>query len=168
MPNLSAVPANYQHYPKQGIFQRLLEDGDVTLKYYHLEKPGEPVPPALSTDAQNLLRRQIAEGFFESGDCGFVLLHRCGADFHFLLISVWRGANELWEAVWYHHGDMPAFAPFDPAYPAINGGPTRPVFCVWEMAIVAHEAAAWGRLLSSQRGDADVTAWRADLFEGLA
>src|SRR3546814_4391337 len=47
----------------------------------------------------------------------FVILHRCGADFYFLLVSVWRGSNELWEAVWYQHGDMPAFAPFDSAYP---------------------------------------------------
>src|SRR3546814_10619703 len=46
-----------------------------------------------------------------------LILHRCGADFYFLLVSVWRGSNELWEAVWYQHGDMPAFAPFDSAYP---------------------------------------------------
>src|SRR3546814_7109998 len=77
----------------------------------------------------------------------FVILHRCGADFYFLLVSVWRGSNELWEAVWYQHGDMPAFAPLDSAYLPDAGAP-RPTFCVWELGLVPHESAAWARYLA--------------------
>src|SRR3546814_5173213 len=78
----------------------------------------------------------------------FVILHRCGADFYFLLVSVWRGSNELWEAEWYQHGDMPAFAPFDSAYHPHAGAP-RPTFGDWELGIVAHESAAWAAYLAS-------------------
>ncbi|MBC7986869.1 MAG: hypothetical protein H7X93_09410, partial [Sphingomonadaceae bacterium] len=108
------------------------------------------------------------EGDFAAGDRGFVILHRCGADFHFLLVSVWRGANECWEAVWHHQGDMVGFARFDPAYPAGGGAAMtpRPTFCVWELAIVAHEARAWTRLLASPRGEEDIVRWRDDLLEG--
>src|SRR3546814_8473676 len=81
------------------------------------------------------------------------------------LVSVWRGSNELWEAVWYQHGDMPAFAPFDSAYPPDAGAP-RPTFCVWELGIVAHESAAWARSLASPRDDAARSRWVDDVFEG--
>lgn len=62
---------------------------------------------------------------------------------------------------------MEGFAPFRPAYPAAAGvAPLRPTFCVWELAIVAHEALAWGRLLASDRGDADLARWQADMLGG--
>lgn len=163
---IAAVPENYRHYPKQAVFRQWIDAGDVLLKFYHLEKAGEPVPAELSASASDLLHKQIADGHFEAGDHGFVILHRCGADFHFLLVSIWRGANECWEAVWYHQGDMAVFAPFDPAYPPAEGGPPRPTFCVWELGIVAHEALAWSRLLASERSDDHIASWRNDIFEG--
>lgn len=170
MPPLAVVPVDYRHYAKQAVPQpSLIADGAV-LKFYHLEKPGEPVPAHLATEARGMLSWDGGEGALGAGDRGFVLLHRCGADFHFLLVSVWRGANELWEAVWYHQGAMDGFAPFDPAYPAATAtagvAPPRPTFCVWELAVVAHEALAWGRLLGSDRGDADLARWQADQFGG--
>lgn len=164
MTPLATVPADYRHYAKQAVPQAPLLAGGAVLKFYHLEKPGEPVPEALAAAARALLG---ANGAFGEGDCGFVLLHRCGADFHFLLVSVWRGANEVWEAVWYHQGAMAGFAPFGPAYPASgDSAPLRPTFCVWELAIVAHEALAWGRLLASDRGPPDLARWQADLLGG--
>ena len=39
------------------------------------------------------------------GELGFVILHRCGEDFYFLLISTWRNENELWETVWAKAGE---------------------------------------------------------------
>ena len=36
---------------------------------------------------------------------GLVVLHRCDADFYFLIACTWRNENELWETVWYKNGD---------------------------------------------------------------
>lgn len=160
----AAIDAAYRHYAKTAGFAGMREAGGAVFKLYHLTAPDTPVP-------DNIAR--LCDGWFdgeadtvtEPGDCGFALLHRCGADFYFLLVSVWRGSNELWEAVWYRHGDMPAFVPFDPAYPAAAGAP-RPTFCVWELGIVGHEGAAWSRYLSSPRDAAARSRWVADIFEG--
>ncbi len=163
---LNGVPESYRHYPKHAMPRGVLEIGGAALKLYHLEKAGEPVPPPLAQVARAWLEAQ-AGAAFEPGDLGFVILHRCGADFHFLLPTIWRGANEAWEAVAYHHGDMAGFERFDPAYPVMSGGEIapRPTFCVWELAIVAHEALAWSRFLATARDEAALAAWRADTLE---
>ncbi|HST36111.1 MAG TPA: hypothetical protein VLK25_05730 [Allosphingosinicella sp.] len=160
---LNGVPQGYRHYAKRAVPMAVVEHGGAVLKFYHLEKPGEPVPQSLAGKARDWLAAQTE---FEAGDRGFVILHRCGADFHFLLPVVWRGANEAWEVVAYHHGDMNDFARFDPAYPAPGGeaAPARPTFCVWELAIVAHEARSWSRFLASARGADALAAWRDDLL----
>jgi hypothetical protein len=162
-PNPANLPAAYAHYAKQAVPRGTVEALGATLKYYHVERPGEPVPDPIDALARAALTKDPAFAF--AGDLGFCLLHRCGANFYFLLPTVWRGANEAWEAVWYLHGDMPAFAPFDPAYPPEAAGP-RPTFCVWELGVVAHEAAAWSRFLASPRGEAELQVWLEDRFEG--
>ena len=53
----------------------------------------------------------------------------------------------------------------DSAYPPDAGAP-RPTFCVWELGIVAHESAAWGRYLASPRDDTARSRWVDDIFEG--
>ena len=163
MTALAHVPSTYMHYPKQAVPRGTLAAAGATLKYYHLERPGEPV----AERADALARAALAEDsrFAFAEDRGFCILHRCGADFYFLLPTVWRGANEAWEAVWYLDGGAPAFAPFGPAYPPV-AGPARAAFCVWELGIVAHEARAWSRFLESPRGDAELQRWLADRFEG--
>jgi hypothetical protein len=160
----AAVDAAYRHYPKQAGYRGLVEAGGAAMKLYYLAAPDAPVPDEVASLSAEWFDEQAA-ATLAAGDCGFVILHRCGADFYFLLVSVWRGSNELWEAVWYRHGDMPAFAPFDPAYPA-QAGFVRPTFCVWELGIVAHESTAWGRYLASQRDAAARTRWVEDVFEG--
>lgn len=164
---LNGVPDTYRHYPKRAVPRGALQAGGATLKLYHLERAGEPVLPALAGAAPTWLARQ-AGAVFEAGDLGFVILHRCGADFHFLLPVVWRGANEAWETVAYHQGDMAGFERFDPAYPVVVSGEIvpRPTFCVWELAIVAHEALAWGRFLAGDRDEAALAAWREDMLGG--
>lgn len=163
---LHGVSESYRHYPKRAVPLGGLETGGAVLKLYHLEKPDEPVPPPLAEVATAWLEGQAGR-VFEAGDLGFVILHRCGADFHFLLPVVWRGANEAWETVAYHHGDMADFARFDPAYPAPSGEGIAPcpTFCVWELAIVAHEALAWSRFLASSRDEAALARWRGDVLK---
>ena len=41
----------------------------------------------------------------------------------------------------------------------------RPTFCVWELAIVAHEALAWSRFLASDRDEAALSRWREDMLD---
>lgn len=166
MPALTHVDPDYRHYAKRAVPRGRLATDAAELKFYHVEKPGEPVAPDISEAARNFIAEAAAEGALGlDGDHGFAILHRCGADFYFLLLSAWRGSNELWEAVYYRQGGMDGFAVFDPAYPPA-GRPIRPTFCVWELGVVAHEAAAWSRLLASPRGESDLDAWRRDLFGG--
>lgn len=160
----AAVDPAYRHYPKHAEFRERVEAGGAALKVYHLTTADAPVPGEVANLCADWLAEQ-ASAAVAPGDCGFVILHRCGADFYFLLVSVWRGSNELWEAVWYRHSDMPAFAAFDSAYPP-DAGVARPTFCVWELGIVAHESAAWGRYLASPRDDAARSRWVDDIFEG--
>jgi len=160
-----AVDPAYRHYAKQADFVAARAVGDAMLKLYHLTVPDAPVPDAVAAQADAWFAAH-APGEVAAGDHGFVILHRCGADFHFLLASVWRGSNELWEAVWYRMGDMTAFAPFDAAYPT-DIGVVRPTFCVWELGIVAHESAAWSRYLLSSRDDTARQTWAADVFDGM-
>ena len=152
----------YRHYPKAAEYRELLRPGAAELKLYHLFKPGEPVPDAIAGDARAFLMREAPAALAAEGDRGFVILHRCGADFFFLLLGAWRGSNELWEAVWYRDGGMDGFEAFPPAY----GGPLRPTYCVWELGIVAHESGAWTRFLASGREEADLALWRADVARG--
>ncbi len=161
----TAVDPAYRHYPKQARFVAHRETGGAMLKLYHLTAPDAPVPDAVAGQADAWFAAH-APAELEAGDCGFVIVHRCGADFHFLLASVWRGSNELWEAVWYRMGDMTAFEPFDAAYPP-DVGVVRPTFCVWELGIVAHESAAWSRYLMSSRDETARAAWRDDVFGGI-
>jgi hypothetical protein len=163
MTMITQVPESYSHYAKHAVPRGTLAAAGATLKYYHLERSGEPVAEAVDELARAALAGDPRFGF--SGDHGFCILHRCGADFYFLLPTVWRGANEAWEAVWYRDGGMADFAPFHPAYAAAAGA-ARPTFCVWELGLVAHEAAAWSRFLSSPRGEPDLQRWLDDRFEG--
>lgn len=159
----AAVDSAYRHYPKHAEFRALVEAGGAALKLYHLTAADAPVPGNVERLCADWFAERAAASLAD-GDSGFVILHRCGADFYFLLASVWRGSNELWEAVWYRHGDMAAFAPFEPAYPA--AGVVRPTFCVWELGIVAHESGAWARYLASPRDAAARSRWVDDIFNG--
>ena len=160
----AAVDSAYRHYPKQAVYRELREAGGAALKLYHLTIADAPVSDEVGALVVRWFDEQ-AQVVLQPGDRGFVILHRCGADFYFLLVSVWRGSNELWEAVWYRHGAMRAFAPFDSAYPPAPGV-VRPTFCVWELGIVAHESGAWARYLASPRDEAAHVRWMADVFEG--
>jgi hypothetical protein len=93
---------------------------------------------------------------------GFVVLHRCGDDFYFLLVCTWRNENELWETVYAKHGpNSPNFQifPFD--------GLHRGTFCVWELGAVWHEQQAWGRYLISNKDENAKQTYLRDSYDGL-
>ncbi len=79
------------------------------LKWYEVAAADAPVPDAIRTLARGALEDASAAWELElSADIGFVILHRCGHDFYFLLICTWRNQNEVWETVWAKDGDADA------------------------------------------------------------
>ena len=164
MDGARVIDPAYRHFSKRSVPGAPVQVGDVFLKWYDLAPAADPIASAVTALARSHVAARLAIGPVSAGDCGFAILHRCGVQFYFLLMSVWRGNNELWEAVHYRDGTMPDFDRFDAAYPA--EGLPRPTFCVWELDIVAHEAASWARLLRSDRGEDDMKRWRDDRFAG--
>ena len=88
-------------------------------------------PPCRSSSARSrggtsATRRSAAT--CSSAVLGPWILHRCGDDFYFLLVSTWQNENELWETVWAKDGSESfAFRPWSVE------GTHRPTFCVWEL-----------------------------------
>lgn len=153
------VAPGYRHVPKQVVSGTPVERASVVLKWYEVHPDGLSVPEAVAA----LARKPVENGDLAAAGFGFVILHRCGADFYFLIASTWRNENELWETVWYKHGDaMTEFAPFDRPNASV------PTFCIWELVPVWHEQQAWTRFLTSARDDAAAGRWFHDRYQGVA
>lgn len=152
----AGVASIYRHQGKHATVGTPLLLPGAALKWYTIQPRGLPVAPEVTALASDLLTTspQTPEGL------GFVLLHRCGADFYFLIVSTWRNNNELWETVFYKDAVMTHFAPF------ARGGHHIPTFCVWELGPVWHEKLAWERFLASARDTAAAQAWFDDQFVG--
>ena len=144
---MTVVQAGYRHLTKEIAIGAPIELGGSVLKWYDIAPADEPVPGPIRALARGSLRGAVDSGAIAlDEDLGFVILHRCGESFYFLLVSTWRNDNELWETVWAKDGDAdPEFHPWP------LDGPHRPTFCVWELGVVAHERDAWARFLRSPR-----------------
>ena len=158
---MSAVEAAYRHLTKEIAPAAPITLGASTLKWYDIAPADEPVPGPIRALARATLRGAIDSGAIDlDDDLGFVILHRCGEGFYFLLVSTWRNDNELWETVWARSDDAAGFRPWR------LEGTHRPTFCVWELGAVWHEQQAWSRFLRSER-DADAReAYLEDAFAG--
>lgn len=156
---VSNIDAGYRHAPKQVTPGESLELPAALLKWYDVHPLDRPVPKELS----RLARAHLTGTPLEAQGLGFVLLHRCGRDFYFLIVCTWRNSNELWETVLYKDGEsMPEFAPFP------RDRSHKPTLCVWELVPVWHEQQAWVRFLDSSRGEAAARRWLLDRFAGAA
>jgi len=114
-------------------------------------------------EIDRLARAYLARNEIEAKGFGFVILHRCGSDFYFLIVSTWRGNNEVWETVFYKDGEaMGDFA----LWP--RDGMHKPTYCVWELAPVWHETKSWERFLMSARDETAAQLWQRDLYAGAA
>jgi hypothetical protein len=130
------VAPDYRHAPKQVTTGEALEAPGLVLKWYAVTANDLPVPDRITQLAQSYLTINP----LEARGLGFVILHRCGSDFYFLIVCTWRGSNEIWETVFYKDGDaMDDFALFS------REKNHKPAFCVWELAPVWHEKQAWER-----------------------
>lgn len=154
------VSLNYKHAPKRVTPSESIETNGAVLKWYHLSQEDRPVPDEIDRLARKFLARQTN---LEARGLGFVILHRCGNGFYFLIVNTWRGNNEVWETVFYKDGaTMADFAlwPRDEVH--------KPTFCVWELAPVWHETKSWERFLMSARDEAAAKLWQSDLYSGAA
>ena len=156
--DLGMDPA-YRHISKRAVPGETLRLPGAVLKWYAVSAEDRPVPEGIAI----LARCHLLGNPPEARGLGFVILHRCGADFYFLLVSTWRNNNELWETVLYKNGD--AMADFD-LFPRDESH--KPTFCVWELAAVWHEKQAWERFLNSARDEAAAEDWLGDRYSGPA
>jgi hypothetical protein len=155
------VRIGYRHYTKVITPARELVLPRALLKWYQIGFEGRPIPAELDDAARKFLVTEAEIGnLILDHELGFVLLHDCG-DVVFLLVSTWRGSNELWETVYV----MDTFngGGFGP----VPSGTHKPTFCVWEMGAVWHETQAWSRYLFSPRGYSDRDTWLADRYSGV-
>jgi hypothetical protein len=159
---MSAVSTGYRHVTKEIEPAPAITLGETVLKWYDIAPADEPVPSDLLVLARGTLHVAADAGALDLDDeLGFVVLHRCGESFYFLIVCTWRNENELWSTVFAKDGeDEHAFRPWPVE------GPHRPTFCVWELGAVWHEQQAWSRFLRSERGPADRQAYVRDTYRG--
>jgi len=156
------VRPDYRHISKLARPEASLMLGDAVLKWYDIARADAPVPLAVRALARRSLRAGSKSGELDLADeLGFVILHRCGESFYFLLVSTWRNDNELWETVWAKDGDDAV--KFEPWLVAKSH---RPTFCVWELGAVCHEQRAWSRYLRTARDESAKRAYLGDSFTG--
>ena len=131
------VSEEYRHVEKIACPEPSLALDETVLKWYDIAPDDAPVPLAVRALARRSLRDASRAGMLgDLGELGFVVLHRCGESFYFLLVCTWRNENELWETVWAKDGDGDVF--FRP-WPI--EGAHRPTFCVWELGAVCSRTA---------------------------
>jgi hypothetical protein len=157
--SLSVTP-EYRHVEKVVTPEPSLALEGTILKWYDIAPDDAPVPLAIRALARRNLRDAAHDRAL--GDLGFVVLHRCGEDFYFLLLCTWRNENELWETVWAKNGAADVFFrpwPADAAH--------RPTFCVWELGALCHERDAWGEYLHSARDEAARKTYLRSSYQGV-
>lgn len=153
------VKESYEHAPKRVTPGESIETKGAVLKWYQLAPQDRQVPAEIDQLARNYLTKTK----LEATGLGFVILHRCGEDFYFLIVNTWRGNNEVWETVFYKNGNAMADFALWP-----REGMHKPTFCVWELAAVWHETKSWEKFLMSARDEAAAKIWQADLYVGPA
>lgn len=144
---IQPVDATYRHYEKAIVSHGVVRPNDSRLKWYDIASAGKSISASTRNLAQNFLEDQAAlTSVPGTNELGFVLLHRCGESFYFLLLCTWRNSNELWETVFYLDVEkMEGFALF-PQREQHKGA-----FCVWEMGVVTYETRVWAQYLMSAR-----------------
>lgn len=157
---ITTVDTAYCHSEKTVIPHGVSGPNNSRIKWYDIARPDQPIGPSVRNLARKFIDDQAAEtGIPKNNELGFILLHRCGEGFYFLMLCTWREANELWKTVYYFDaGKMENFALFS------QEDPHKGTFCVWEMSVVTHETLAWTQYLMSPRKQKDEEAYLRSLL----
>jgi hypothetical protein len=157
---LGNIPGDYQHAQKAVVPADDVALPGGYLKWYDIHRAESTIPTDTREQARDFLRTEASAGRLALHDeLGFVILHRCGEAFYFLIVCAWRNHNEMWQTVYGRDGDDPfALVPMP--------GDHRAAQCVWELGATCHERVAWSRFLRSTRDDEAKRAYLADRFEG--
>lgn len=155
------VGSAYRHVAKHVTPRNGLALRGSRLKWYNLAKSDAPVDAVIQTLAARFLEAEAEKANWPlDTDVGFLILHRCAGNFHFLIFCTWRGDNEIWQTVYFKPDDQtPDFALFPQ-------GSHKGTFCVWEAGIVRHEVDAWSRFLRSDRGETALEIYMSDCASG--
>src|SRR5262245_40554990 len=95
-----SVADNYIHADKLITRGEVLTLGGLRLKWYDVARRELGVEPEIAAHARRHLELRAAGGALDlKGDLGFVILHRCGGEFYFLIVNTWANENEIWEQV---------------------------------------------------------------------
>lgn len=155
---LGSVPRDYRHIEKEITPAEGIALPGAFLKWYDVVPADAPILPEVRDDARDFLDKEGKRGALSFEDeLGFVILHRCGETFYFLLVCTWRNNNELWESIYFADEAVgPGFHPFK--RPKTHIG----TYCVWELGAVWHEQQAFSRYLRSPRDGAALRAYLED------
>ena len=89
--NDNGVANDYEHIPKLVRSGQSIVLGDTLFKWYEIAPEDAPVPAAIADLARLGLADAARLGELRlRGSVGFVILHRCGEGFYFLLVSTWE------------------------------------------------------------------------------
>jgi hypothetical protein len=155
------VASNYRHVSKLINPGPGLALGDAYVKWYEIAQPEDGMPDEIHALARNYLYAEAtSQNLSLAGELGFVILHRCGESFYFLIVCTWRNENEVWETVYAKANEAAGFQPFT------RKGPHIPTYCVWELGAVWHEKLAWSRYLMSPRDTVAKQSYLQDSYEG--
>jgi hypothetical protein len=158
---LGNIPTEYEHGQKVVRPSTDLAVPGAYLKWYDIHREDAEIPPGTREQARDFLRSEATAHRLDLRDeLGFVVLHRCGDDFYYLLVCTWRNHNEMWQTA-YCRGGADAFAPV-----SRDKDHHMAVQCVWELGATAHERLAWSRYLTSDRDEAAKRAYLTDRFTG--
>jgi hypothetical protein len=139
------LPAAKPYIPRTIRYLDLASAGGSTLKRYLIYQDEPPAQhsidaaTAVATHALAVPRHRapiagIAWGDLPEHGVGSLIVHR-GREAVFALLHWWVDDNMLREAVWA--------APLATPTTFTSLAPTQLAVCVWELAVVAHERAAW-------------------------
>lgn len=164
---LGDIPADYRHHHKLITPGPDLALPAAYLKWYDVRLPEVEIPAEVLAEGRQFLQAEVDGGRLAiDGELGFVICHRCGDSFYFLLVCTWRNQNEMWESVYWQD--------YSTAASAAGGGfalapqaDHRGMMCVWELGAVLHEQQAWSRYLRSARDELAKRDYLADRFTGL-
>lgn len=162
---VTTAPIRTRFAPRCIRFQRVHALPALTLKLYTIMRDAHPLPEdimqaALAVAAAHQDRPPTpvrAAGIdwhtLPSHGLGSLIVH-AGAESLFVLLDVWTDDNMLRHHVWVASPDAPTtFESLDASHL---------VTCVWELAVLQHERAAWLRHMYRADGGANPVAYLHD------